>query len=147
MNKDEDFKKMVNNLQKKIDREEENIYSKNVLKEYRNPTNFGYIENPDATGFIKGPCGDTIKIDLMINNNKIINALFWTDGCGASIACGNMLTKIIKGITIEQAMKITNDQLTSILGGLPKENLHCSKLAVDTLHEAIKNYHKKGKIK
>ena len=58
-----------------------------------------------------------------------------------------MLTKIIKGIAIEQAMKITNDQLTSVLGGLPKENLHCSKLAVDTLHEAIKNYHKKEKIK
>ena len=147
MNKDDDFKKMVNNLQKKIDREEENIYSKNVLKEFRNPTNFGYIENPDTTGLIKGPCGDTIRIDLRIKNKKIINACFWTDGCGPSIACGNMLTKMIKGDTIEQAMKITYDQLTSELGGLPQENLHCSKLAVDTLHTAIKKYYKKGKIK
>lgn len=142
MNSDEDFQEMVKDLQHKIDRDERRIYSKVVIKEYRNPTNFGFIENPDATGQIKGPCGDTVRIDLRTEDNIIQDARFWTDGCGASIACGNMLTKMIKGKTIEHALKITSDELTALLDGLPKENLHCSVLAVNTLYKAIENYKK-----
>jgi len=142
MSGDGDFEGMVKELQQKIDRDEEKTYSKKVINEYRNPTNFGFIENPDAAGQIKGSCGDTMRVDLRIKGNVIQDARFWTDGCGASIACGNMLTKMIKGKTIEHALRIANDELTAVLGGLPEENLHCSVLAVNTLHKAIENYEK-----
>ena len=139
---DDDFEKMMKNIQSRINQDEERDYSKTVINEYRNPNNFGVIENPDAFGEIKGPCSDTMKISLRIEDEKIINACFWTDGCGASIACGNMLTKMITGKTVEAALDITSEQLTDTLGGLPKEHLHCTVLAVNTLQESIKNYHK-----
>ena len=143
MSSNEDFEKMVKDIQSKIEQDEEKDYSKTVVNEYRNPNNFGVIENPDAFGEIKGPCYDTMKISLMIEDGKkIVDAYFWTDGCGASIACGSMLTKMIMGKTVETALDITSDQLIYTLGGLPKEHLHCTILAVNTLQEAIKNYHK-----
>ena len=128
MSSDEDFEKMVNDLQSKIEQDEEKDYSKTVINEYRNPNNFGDIENPDAFGEIKGSCGDTMKISLRIEDGKIINACFWTDGCGTSIACGSMLTKMITGKIVETALDITSEQLTDTLGGLPKEHLHCTVL-------------------
>ena len=143
MNKDKDFEEMVKELQRKIDRDEEETYSKKVIKEYRNPVNFGFIENPDATGQIKGPCNDTMRMDLKIKSNMIHDARFWTDGCGASLACGNMLTSMIKGKNIDEANSISSEQLLEVLDGLPKEHQHCAKLAVDTLYKVIRDYHKK----
>ena len=143
MSRDEDFEEMVKDLQRKIDRDEEETYSKKVIKEYRNPVNFGFIENPDATGQIKGPCSDTMRMDLRIKDNVIQDACFWTDGCGASLACGNMLTSMIKGKNIDEANGISSEKLLEVLDGLPKEHQHCARLAVDTLHEVIKDYHKK----
>jgi len=139
---EDDFVKMVEDLQKKIEYEEEATYSQTVIREYRNPSNFGMIENPDAFGEVKGPCDDTMKISLRIEDRKIRDACFWTDGCGATIACGSMLTKMIKGETLEEAADITSEKLINALGYLPEEHLHCSKLAVNTLQKAIKNYHK-----
>ena len=114
-----------------------------MIKEYRNPSNFGFIENPDAFGKIKGSCGDTMKITLQVKNKKIIKGCFWTDGCGATLACGNMLMKIIKDKTINEISNISKDELIKILGGLPKENIHCAKLAVDTLKDALMDLKKK----
>jgi len=142
MNED-DFEKLLEELQQKIEYEEEATYSKIVIQEYRNPSNFGIIKDPDAIGVVKGSCNDTMKITLRIEKGMVKDACFWTDGCGATIACGSMLTKTIKGKTIEEVINITSDQLTNILGGLPKEHLHCSKLAVDTLQKAIAQYHTK----
>ena len=142
---EDDFVKMVEDLQKKIEYEEEATYSQTVIREYRNPSNFGMIENPDAFGKVKGPCDDTMKISLRIEDRKIRDACFWTDGCGATIACGSMLTKMIKGENPERAADITSEKLTSALEGLPKEHMHCSKLAVNTLQKAIENYNKKKK--
>lgn len=138
---DDDFEKLLEELQQKIEYDEEATYSKIVLREYRNPGNFGVIEDPDAVGMVKGSCNDTMKITLRIEKETIKDVLFWTDGCGATVACGSMLTKTIKGKTIEDAADITNDMLTNMLGGLPKEHLHCSKLAVDALQKAIMRYH------
>lgn len=140
MNED-DFEKLLEELQQKIEYEEETTYSKIVIQEYRNPSNFGIIKDPDAIGVVKGSCNDTMKITLRIEKGMVKDACFWTDGCGATIACGSMLTKTIKGKPIEEVINITSDQLTNILGGLPKEHLHCSKLAVDTLQKAIAQYH------
>ena len=144
MSGDNDFEGVVKELQQKIDRDEEETYSKKVIKEYRNPVNFGFIENPDATGQVKGPCNDTMRIYLRIKSNMIQDACFWTDGCGASIACGNMLTSMIKGKNIDEANGISSEKLLEVLDSLPKEHQHCARLAVDTLHEVIKDCHKKG---
>jgi nitrogen fixation NifU-like protein len=82
-----------------------------------------------------------MKFTLNIKNGRIINARFWTDGCGATIACGSMLTKMIKGKNIKEITGITKEQLTNSLDGLPQEHMHCSTLAVNTLTKAIKNYY------
>ena len=136
----DNLEKLLEELQKKIEHEEGQTYSKIVIREYRNPSNFGVLENPDAFAKIKGPCGDTMKIGFRTKSGKIIDARFWTDGCGATIACGSMLTKMMKGKTIDEAANITSDKLTKALDGLPEEHMHCSKLAVTTLQEAIENY-------
>jgi len=135
----------IKELQKKIEYDEEKTYSKVVIREYRNPTNFGILEHPDAVGVIKGPCGDTMKITLKIINGKIQDARFWTDGCGATLASGNMLTRMIKGKTLQEANSVTNTQLDDSLGGLPKEHSHCALLAVNTLHKTVEQYYKKKK--
>ncbi len=142
MSENDDFGKMITEIQRKIERDEELTYSKTVIAEYRNPNNFRNMKSPDALGKVKGSCGDTVKITLSIENDIIIDACFWTDGCGASIACGNMLTNMIKGKAMKEASAITSTKLIEILGGLPKEHKHCATLAVNTLHEAIKDYHK-----
>lgn len=138
----DDFVKMLEELQRKIEYDEEENYSKVVIREFRNPNNFGVLENPSAFGKIKGPCGDTMKISLKIEKQKIKQAFFWTDGCGATIACGSMLTKIIEGKTLKEAKVISNLQLLEALEGLPIEHNHCTILAINTLQKAIKNYYK-----
>lgn len=144
MNED-DFINMVKQLQKKIKDDEEKTYSKLVINEYRNPTNFGVIENPDAVGIIKGSCGDTMNITLKIIDSIIQEARFWTDGCGATLAAGNMLAKKVKAKTVQEANTIDAKQLLDELHGLPKEHSHCALLAVNTLHKAIENYKNKHK--
>ena len=140
---DDDLEKLLEELQQKIEYGEGETYSKVVIRECKNPSNFGFIKNPDASGKIKGPCGDTMRIDLKIKDDKISDVRFWTDGCGASIACGNMLTSMIKGKNIDETDNISSEQLLEVLDGLPKEHQHCAKLAVDTLHKVVKNYQKK----
>jgi len=137
---DDDFVNLLKELKRKIEYDEEKTYSKVVISEYRNPSNFGILNDPNSTGEIKGPCGDTMKITLDIKNGSILKARFWTDGCGATIACGSMLTKIIKGKSLQEAHDISSSRLLKALDGLPIEHHHCTILAINTLQEAIKNY-------
>jgi nitrogen fixation NifU-like protein len=136
----DDFEKLIEKIQHKIENDMEKTFSEKVIKEYKNPCNFGIIKNPDSYSEIKGPCGDTMKISLKIKDNRINNIQFWTDGCGPTIACGSMLTKEIKGMKIQEAKKYTSSQLLKALDGLPLDHHHCTKLAVNTLHSAIDNY-------
>lgn len=137
MSKGDSFEKIIKEIQRKIEYEEETEFSKKVINEYRNPSNFGVIDNPDAVGKIKGPCGDTMQIMLKIDNGKVTDVRFWTDGCGTSIACGSMLTKMIKGKTIEEIFTITSEKLNDELDGLPENHVHCTVLAVNTLKKTI----------
>ena len=137
---DDDLEKLLEELQQKIEYDENEIYSKVVIRECRNPSNFGVLDDPDAIGEIKGPCGDTMKISLMVEKRRIKDACFWTDGCGATIACGSMLTKILKGKSLQEAEKYTSSQLLIALDGLPVEHQHCPILAINTLQQALKNY-------
>ena len=145
MSKEDDIEKIIKEIQTRIEYDEETEFSKKVIIEYRNPSNFGLIENPDAVGRIKGPCGDTMQIMLKIDNDRITNVRFWTDGCGTSIACGSMLTKMIKGKTIEEISNITSEKLNDELDGLPENHVHCTVLAVNTLKKTIKNLINKDK--
>ena len=139
---DDDFVKMVEELQKKIEYDEEATYSQIVIREYQNPTNFGVLKRPDAIGKVTGSCNDTMKITLRVGHGMISDDRFWTDGCGATVACGSMLMKMVKGKTIEEVQCISKDDLLKAVDGLPKEHLHCAKLAVDTLQSALKQLDK-----
>ena len=132
----------ISQLQNEILTVEQTIYSKKVIEEYNNPKNVGYLQNPNGKAMITGPCGDTMEIHLKVKDRKIFHASFMTDGCGATIACGSMITSLVKGKHVGEAEKITDKDLINALDGLPKENLHCATLAVNTLQEAIKNYYK-----
>ena len=142
---DDDLEKLLEELQQKIEYDEGETYSKTVMRECKNPSNFGVLDDPDASGEIKGPCGDTMKISLRVEKRRIKDACFWTDGCGATIACGSMLTKISKGKTLQEAKKYTNSELLITLDGLPVEHQHCPILAINTLQQALKNYNSERK--
>ena len=137
---EDDLEKLLEELQQKIEYAEGETYSKAVIRECKNPSNFGVLDNPDAIGEIKGPCGDTMKIYLRVEKRKIKDACFWTDGCGTSVACGSMLTKMIRGKTVDELYTITSEDLNNALDGLPEDHVHCTILAVNTLRKAIKNY-------
>ena len=136
----DELEKLIENIQQKIEIDMKKTFSKIVIDEYKNPSNYGIIRDADSFSKIKGPCGDTMKISLKIKDDRIINAQFWTDGCGPTIACGSMLTKIIKGMKLEEAKNYKSSQLLIALDGLPPDHQHCAKLAVNTLHSAIDNY-------
>ncbi len=141
------FDRLVAELQKQIIEQERALYSAKVIEEAYNPTNLGRMDGPDAYGIVHGWCGDTMEIYLRLNGNRIEEATFMTDGCGPSVACGNMLTKMVTGMSLEEAGEITPENLIAALDGLPEESLHCAELAVNTLREAIANWHVRQGVK
>jgi nitrogen fixation NifU-like protein len=141
----DDFDKLVQDLQEKVLEEERKIYSEKVINEWRNPQNIGKIENPDSWSRAKGTCGDTVGLYLSIKDDKIMDAKFLTDGCGATIACNSYLTKTIKGKTLKEAYETKEKDIEDSLE-LPEENKHCAKLAVFTLKTAIDKYYAKKEI-
>jgi len=99
----------------------------------------GSLENPEARGFVRGKCGDSMQIDLRLAGDVIQEARYTTDGCGATIACGGMLARLAQGKTLTEAQQITPEDLIAALGGLPEDHEHCAKLAVTTLRQAVQN--------
>jgi len=113
-------------------------YSEKVFEHFRNPQNMGKIENADGVGTVGNPvCGDLMKLYIKVEDQIIKDIKFQTLGCGAAIATSSILTTLVKGKKIEDALKIGNKDVTKALGGLPKEKLHCSLLAADALKEAV----------
>jgi nitrogen fixation NifU-like protein len=121
-------------------------YSKKVLTHFNNPKNMGELKNPDGVGQVGNPtCGDVMKVAIKVKNDKIINIKFQTLGCAAAIASSSVLTELAKGKSLDEAAKISRDDVVKALDGLPSEKVHCSVLAQDALKEAIKDYKKKNK--
>ena len=127
-------------LQELIIADARKIYSETVIDHFMNPRNLGNMENANGFAKVTGSCGDTMEIWLKVKNGTIADATFMTDGCGASIASGSMVTEIAKGETITEAGKISQQDVLSALGGLPEESEHCALLAANTLKEAIRDY-------
>jgi nitrogen fixation NifU-like protein len=121
-------------------------YSKKVMEHFMNPRNVGVIENPDGYGKVGNPvCGDVMEIFIKVKNDIITDIKFKTFGCGSAIATSSMVTELAKGKHVDDAIKITRANVADELDGLPPQKMHCSNLAADALHEAIKNYKSKKK--
>lgn len=116
-------------------------YNELVLDHFRNPRNLGELKNPDSEAIVGNPnCGDVMKIMIKVEEDRIKDIKFQTMGCAAAIATSSMTTELAKGKTIEEAEKITNEDVAKALGELPPIKIHCSNLAADALREAIKKY-------
>lgn len=117
-------------------------YSEKVLDHFRNPRNVGTLEGDDvAVGKVGNPtCGDIMEVFIRIDGDRITDAKFRTFGCGSAIATTSMTTEMVKGMTLDEAMELTRQDVADELDGLPPIKMHCSNLAADALHEAIKSY-------
>jgi len=121
-------------------------YSKKVMEHFMNPRNVGTIKHPDGYGKVGNPvCGDLMEMYITVKDDVITDMKFQTFGCGSAIATSSMVTEMAKGMHVDEAMKITRNDVADELDGLPPIKMHCSNLAADALHEAIKDY--KGKRK
>lgn len=117
------------------------MYSEKVMEHFQNPRNVGEIENADGIGTEGNPtCGDLMTIYIKVENNIITDVKFKTFGCGAAIATSSMITEMAVGKTIEDALKITRNDVADELEGLPPVKMHCSNLAADALRAAIADY-------
>jgi len=121
------------------------LYTQKVMETFKNPHNYGRIKNASGVGKVGNPvCGDVMWLYIKVDKNEIIKDIkFETFGCVAAISTSSIITDLVKGKTIKQALKITKDNIVKSLGGLPKIKYHCSILAVDALKEAIKDYESK----
>ena len=123
-------------------------YNEKVIEHYSNPRNVGEIPDASGVGEVGNPvCGDIMKMYLKIENGIITDVKFKTFGCGAAIATSSVSTELIKGKTVEDALKLTNKEVVNELGELPSVKLHCSVLAEEAIKSAIADYYRKeGKL-
>jgi len=122
------------------------LYSEKVMEHFKNPRNVGQIENPDGIGHVGNPvCGDIMELYLKVKDNTIVDAKFKTFGCGAAIATSSMVTEMVKGRSIGEALEISNHAVAEALDGLPQIKMHCSVLAEEALRSAIEDYLSKSK--
>ena len=123
------------------------MYTEKVMDHFKNPHNMGEISDADGVGTVGNPvCGDLMTIYIKVKDNRLEDIKFKTFGCGAAIATSSMTTDLAKGKTLEEAMKLSRADVADSLGGLPPVKMHCSNLAADALHAAIKDYYKKHEI-
>jgi len=120
------------------------VYSDLVMDHFTNPRNVGEIPDADGIGTEGNPvCGDIMRIYIKVKDDRIEDIKFKTFGCGAAIATSSMVTEMVKGKTLDEAMQISNKAVAEALGGLPANKMHCSNLAADALHKAIEDYRQK----
>ena len=117
------------------------MYTGKVMEHFTNPRNVGEIENADGVGEVGNmKCGDIMRIYIKVNDQDVIEDVkFRTFGCGAAIATSSVVTEMVKGKKLDEALEITNKKVAEELGGLPENKMHCSNLAADALHKAIED--------
>ena len=117
------------------------LYSEKVMEHFKNPRNVGDMENPDGIGQVGNPtCGDIMELYIKVHDDTIVDAKFKTFGCGAAIATSSMVTEMVKGKSIEEALGISNRAVADALDGLPAVKMHCSVLAEEALKSAVDDY-------
>jgi len=127
-------------LEKTYWEEMRKIYSERTIDHALNPRNVGTIPDPDGFGSHTGPCGDTMEIWLRVEDGKVTRATFRTDGCGTTIAAGSVITELVRGRSVEEALLISPEDVEEELGGLPEEDKHCAILATTALKMALRDY-------
>jgi nitrogen fixation NifU-like protein len=130
---------LVENIVTAMETDDSKIYTKEVISEFRDPANVGPLDDADGSGVADGLCMDTMHMWVKIEGEKVSHCTFYTDGCGATIACGSRLTKLVTGRTIDEAMAISPEDLTKSLGGLPDEHIHCASLSVIAFRNAVRD--------
>lgn len=124
------------------------LYNDTVMEHFMHPRNMGDIKDADGIGEVgAAACGDIMKITIKVKDGKIEDARFKTFGCGSAIAASSMATELIKGKTLDEAAKLTNDDVVEALGGLPPVKVHCSVLASEAIEAALEDYYLKLKNK
>jgi nitrogen fixation NifU-like protein len=122
----------------------EQMYSDIVIEHFMNPRNVGTIPDADGEALVgNSVCGDLMKVYIKVKNNRLEEIRFQTFGCAAAIASASLGSEMAKGMTLEQAMTLTNEDVAKALGGLPEHKMHCSNLVADALHKAIEDYKNK----
>jgi nitrogen fixation NifU-like protein len=122
------------------------MYSEKVMDHFTNPRNVGDMEDADGIGQEGNPtCGDAMKIYIKVRDGRIVDAKFKTFGCGAAIAVSSMVTEMVKGKTLEEALALSKEAVANELGGLPPQKMHCSMLGSDALKKAIEDYRSRQK--
>jgi nitrogen fixation NifU-like protein len=117
------------------------MYNEKVMEHFTNPRNVGEVSDPDGVGQVGNPvCGDIMKLTIKVEDDRIADVKFMTFGCGAAIATSSMITEMVKGRSLDEALKVSNRAVAEALDGLPPAKMHCSNLAADALHKAIKDY-------
>jgi nitrogen fixation NifU-like protein len=117
------------------------MYSDLVMEHFANPRNVGEVDDPDGVGEIGNPvCGDVMRLTIKVAEGRISDVKFKTFGCGAAVATSSMVTEMVKGKTLQEALEVSNKTVAEALGGLPAAKMHCSNLAADALHIAIDDY-------
>ncbi len=121
------------------------MYNQKVLDAFAHPQNVGVIEDASGEGTVgNATCGDIMKITLKIENDVIVDAKFQTFGCAAAIATSSTATQMIIGMTVDEALKVTNAKVVEVLEGLPPQKMHCSVLAEEAIKKAIEDYRSKN---
>ncbi|NVM23837.1 MAG: iron-sulfur cluster assembly scaffold protein [Desulfobacterales bacterium] len=137
------FDDMVKDLEERIRKDEKELYGGKMVEEALNPKNIGELKSPDGAARMTDSHGDTMQIHLKVEGETISDCKFITDARGPTVAFGSVITELVKGKTIEEALKIEANDIVSVLGGLPKDDEHTPELAVNTLRAALEDYKKK----
>ncbi len=117
------------------------MYNDIVVEHFQNPRNVGEIEDADGVGKVGNPtCGDMMEVYIKVKDGVLVDVKYKTFGCGAAVASGSIGTEMVKGKTIEEALRLTSEDVAEALGGLPATKMHCSNLAADGIRAAIEDY-------
>jgi nitrogen fixation NifU-like protein len=141
---DTDLENFSRELQERLLEQIKKRYSQTVIDHWQNPRNFRKIENPDGYARVKGSCGDTMEMFVKTKEETITDCAFQTDGCGTSMACGSITTEMTKDKSLTRVLaSVGSDEILKQLGGLPEEDVHCARLAAETLRSALADCHNK----
>jgi len=120
------------------------MYNETVMDHFTNPRNVGEIPDASGVGEVGNVvCGDILRVYIKVKDGVLEDVKYMTFGCGAAVASGSMMTELAKGKTVEEGLKLTNNDVAKALGGLPAQKMHCSNLAADALHKAIEDWKQK----